>query len=260
MKNIFLGITICFLFLCSCLSYEQPASTGAAAPAKVSGPKARVPQGPEKMGLVFEWNNKTTPMKKPLAVGSNVYTGYNGYYFAVFGYTRGNHQISVTEDGGMRMGGEDGTTNEVLAVGALYGAFTDSKTHIPGQFNLSEGTFKLTLDYKNPVNYRNGYLMRISLNNNTGAAANTPLGRDCVLRHYMNVAALRNDWLEREETRPGITGVVEEDRLILIFTPSVIFADVSPEGKACLEKSFIAFLVQADSGITFTGIKLERVE
>lgn len=266
MNWVFRVFLICIVCFSGCLSLdyseenfpEASVSSGSSVHSSVSaGPAASTaPKIPENIGVVFEWNSVKTPLTGKINVGSSLYSGYEGIYFVVHGNRGGS---IATVDGAFRLGGEDGSVDERLVIGSYI--FSDSKTdvHIPGQFNISEGTYRLTVDYKDPVDYKNGYMLRVLINNNHTGQANSVLGNDSNIRQYSNVEALEKDITGMRKPTVSADGS-EPGKLCLSFTPSVLYENLPNTSKTSLTKAFFALMCQADAGITVSGIKLERID
>lgn len=240
MFKYFLGaFSVCIL--CGCLSVEVQEN-------KDTIFAREAPAEAEPMGDVFVWNSESYPFNEPLGVDASVYSGYNGIYFSVCGNTNG--KISVI-DGAFRMGGEDGSVDERLVIGSIQTAATTPIKHTPGQFNISQGAYMLTIDYRDPVR-TSGYMLRISINNNTTGGANSVVSGSNV-RQFTNAASLEMETMYGDGDKiPG--------RISLRINPVLLVADSDPEGKESLKNAFFTLICQSRSGITITGIKIERIE
>ena len=249
MKKAVITITVCFLFLCGCLTVEEANPAGGSGPPGGSGP-VRASREPEKIGVIFEWSSAVTPMTGSIGVDSPVASGFPGVDFRLRS-TAG--RTLATEGGGFRLGMD----NRLVIGGAANGA-TSAGNPVPGVFNLSEGKFRLTIDYKDPVASPDWYLFRIYINNNSTGQAESVLGNHSVIGYYTS--------LQQLETGTGrgnasdVTQEAEPGRITLTLTPGASYAGASPAGKNSIRNAFFALLCQMDSRITVTGIKIERIE
>ena len=204
-----------------------------------------IPNKPE-YETIFEWDSETTPMSGSIGAGAPVGSGFNEIDFRVIGSS-----ITTTE-GAFRLGA-DGR----LVVGAAAGSSTSDSTHVPGVFDFSEGTFRLTIDYLDPVVPGSNYLLRILINNNQTGQASSVLGTASNLRQYNDVSKLNNGF------GAGASNVFEEveaNRLILTFTPNMTYANVSTVGISSLATAFFTLNCQGSSRITVKSIRLEKVQ
>ena len=116
--------------------------------------------GPEPT-VLFTWSKENSSLTdSPVTANTPYNSGYKGIYFGA----RAN-AITV-EDGAFKLGTgiSTGTAYSVLMIGSgsatgsttPYEAQTNSTTHVPGQFDLSAGTFRLTVNYVEPPVYTDG--------------------------------------------------------------------------------------------------------
>ena len=225
--------------------------------------------------VIWEWKSTINPV-------SVMNPGYNGTVFSVPAYPNmyvrafdAGQQLEI-QDGGFRIGSISGATALLILgggnstaqhsvqspnpAGAPTGTGSGATlvtTHIPGQLDLSQGTFRLTIEYKNPETTGGRILLRVQINNNTGSNANSVLGGTGSIRAYSTVADLESGLaaaagLAADEAEPG--------KIAITFTPSVRF-----NSHPSLENAFIALMSQGGGTtgqpcwITITGIKLEKI-
>ena len=204
-------------------------------------------------GVLFKWNCSVLPMT-PLSAGVPVSSGYNGINFRA-----GGMSIPVTSEGAFDLGG---TSDRRLYIGSTSDSATSDTSHTPGVFNLSRGTYKLTIDYREPARGTSGtsdaYVLRVIFNNNQPGQALSPLNTRSVLIWYDTVAQL--------ETGTGlganaavITQTAGTNRMTLTFSTPDAFAG-APNGTDSLSTAFFGFACQGTSSIIITGIRLEELK
>ena len=215
-------------------------------------------------GVLFAWDNTILPMTQ-INSGAAVYGGYRDVYMAAR-----RAAIEAPEDA-IRLGTAGGDGN-LLVIGSGSGTgsgspaatTTSSTVHIPGQFDFSTGTFRLTIDYKD-VSFTNDVLLRICINNNGRGYDNSVLGGNSTVHNAGSVDALHNN----APSGPGLSGSAVPGQLILIITPSVRFTGATNgilmdglevQAKESLKTGFIALQAYQGNFLTITGIKLERVQ
>jgi len=268
MKHVCVLVAVCFL-VCGCLSLEEAAIVRAA---RMAGPSLAVgrvaPDVPENIGVIFDWNSTSAPLRGAYGLGSVVRFGSSDIYI-------GKRSTSfVFANGGIKLGGESynsrlqvGTGSEA-APGNIIGGEPPSDTYHPngGQFNLSEGTFRLTVAYRDAVaaadsNYP---LLRIYLNNVGEITASVlggktnGMGAD-LLCAFGTVSGLQNPASETD----GIKIAGTNGELIVTFTPATMYGNLaasSPVNFNSLKTAYFTLFTSTRAGITVTGIKLERIQ
>ena len=236
MKSTVVTFTVCFLVLCGCVSYEDAGNSG---PSGASGRSS----GPEKIGVIFEWNAAASSVKSAIPSSNNpVDSGYPGVSFRA---RSGN--VAIDPDGALNMAAE---SNQVLMIGCNSVTVTNNG-HAPGVFNLSQGTFRLTIDYKDP--FGSNWPLRVQINNNTTMATYSVLGDACILGSFGTVSSLQTGG----SSRNGVTEQLEPDRIILTFSGAVYSGN---PGANSLASAFVALTSTSTGGLKVTGIKLERIE
>lgn len=200
-------------------------------------------------GVLFKWDSGVIPMSASLIVGSPVNSGYKDITFRAMRntVTVSNGEFHLTSG-----------TDRILVIGCTSDIETNSGAdgHVPGVFDLSRGTYRLTLDYLNPATPGSSYLLRFIINNNGTSQANSPLGTASTVRVYNTADQIING-LGIQDSYPGVSDKVEVNRTIITFTPSIRFATAGNYNT--LTSSFITLLCQNTSSIIFTAIKLEEV-
>ena len=206
---------------------------------------------------LFAWDSDTYPMSACLPMNTPVVKGTSDYDitpdFRIIALSGG---MGLSSDGMFRLG-----VDRKLVVGSTSNTHTetDTNTHVPGVFDYSRGTFRLTLDYRNPTITTGTFLLRVLINNNEGGVVNSVIKNDLsVIRSYINVANLQNGMgpnasaslNDKEGTVPGT--------LVVTFTPSEMFKGNA--GAYSLTNAFFAFTCQSTSALTVSGIKLERIK
>ena len=186
-------------------------------------------------GVLVSWNRETYPITVPITAGGNnpVFSGYGDVDFRTL-----NVNATPTAGGALTI---TGIGVLVIGGGPTSGsAETNAASHVPGLFDLSHGTFRLTLDYTDASATGDNPWFRVSINNNALGMANSVLGNDSVF-HYDTTQL------------PGAGAIT------LTFTPEDRFASVAPDATNSLKTAFIA-LMYRNTSITITGIRLEKVQ
>ena len=225
MKRALLLLAICSLFLSGCLSFEVEDENLVGAALKEVALEE---------GVIFKWDSATTPLPELLPADTPIRSGYRNIFFRV----RGNSALTTT-NGAIRMGNDNR-----LIIGATSTESTGPDTHIPGVLDLSEGTYRLIVDYKDATRGGNFYILRVFINNNNPGQLDSVLGPSSVLRQFTTVNDLRSGG--------------EQNRFVIAFTPGTLFANSTEAGFNSLKNAFISFNCQMDSRITITGIRLEK--
>jgi len=253
-------IPVCVLFFCGCLTIQEVADIG-----DTRAESARsAPAEQEAVGLIFDWNRRDFPLGGASVAANTPYnSGCGGIWYAA----RGN-PISVSNDSAFRMGGGVVNNRLMIGIGDKAGAGspvdhnlpTSAARHVPGQFNFSQGTFRLTVDYKDPV-YVADTMFRFAINNNRDEQERSILGAASNVREYQTLDELRNG-IGTVADKPGVTDKAEpaglsSERIIITFTPSILYEGNA--GASSLANAFFTIFTWTNQ-ITITGIKLERVE
>ena len=229
--------------------------------------------------VLLAWDSENDPLTEVLADSTTRQMKNSEFWFGARGDI-------ANDNGAFKLGGVMGSAAPRLIIGSGSGMSaadpagedTSGTVHLPGQLNLSEGTFRFTIDYKDVAGTLDGSnnLMRVYINNNTRGNAGSVLGNNTgqsnVIRTYGNTPQLaegRGGILEVDgiideaiNVVPGADNtVLTSGTLILTFTPGFIYRD-NP-AKDSLINAFMALYCQAlpdqDQYITITGIKLERM-
>jgi len=213
-------------------------------------PPATTAAPPASIGVIFEWDSAKTPISGNIRLGNPVSTGYGNINF------NARNNIS-TRDGAIRM-----EPNNLLLIGGVANQNTDSGKHIPGIFNISQGAYRVTIDYKDPEEgddiASGGYLLRFSINNNHNSQVESVLGINSNLGQFSTINQLRSG-RPGSGFKPGTFINAERDRLIWTINPQVTYANISEANRRSLETAFFSINCQK-ARITITGIKIERIE
>ena len=264
-RTMIYNFVLCYLLfaLCSCLTIQEIEDIGS-----VRTVVRNAPTEQEEAGVIFQWNRAASPLHGLVfAANTPYYSGYNGIYFAA----RGN-PIMVSNDSAFRMGAVAANNlivNNRLMIGTGDKTGTGTPVdpnqpttaarHSPGQFNFSQGTFRLTVDYRDAA-YNNDYIedpmFRFTINNNRDEQERSVLGNASNVREYKSLAQLQNG-IGTMPDKPGVTDRTEPGRIIITFTPQLLYED-NP-GAASLENAFLTILTWTNQ-LTIVGIKLERTE
>jgi hypothetical protein len=161
---------------------------------------------------------------------------------------------TISLDGGktgIRLGASGNTGPARLVIGQAGNAATtngDTASTIKGDFDLSQGTVKVTVAYKDLEEAAGRYVFRVYVNNNgTGAAASFFGNASQIASYYGKTDA---------------TGDKIPDSPIEVLIDPSIFTEAQ---KAALADAFICFHAQqsnqadSDNGLTITSIKIEQV-
>jgi hypothetical protein len=225
--------------------------------------------------VIFEWNSNSGLFTTGTFASGTVkqVPGSEKFYLAA----RVNIPIV---NGAFRLGHDSATAPRlVIGSGSATGAGTPAGTatttaalgpHIPGQLDLSEGTFRLTVDYADIENDPgNDVLLRVYINNNTESLGNSFLGSNSVFRVYGNTSDLLygmgGDLAAGGATDTAERGnSVQKGRIVLTFRPGVRYAGQSAQNRETLKTAFIALYCHRPSTslqfITITGLKLAEVD
>lgn len=227
------------------------------------------------IGVIFEWCYTVDPIPAGGFTTGNTGTALAPTNFP-FLFMRARDPVERSPEGAIRLGGTVAPTGRLIIGGWNHmeansdatpnpaGANTTADVHIPGQFDLSEGLFRLTLNFRNHVAISGLYPLRISVNNNTTGRLASVLGGESDVRTYINGITSGTFGNLLTEGRTD-TRVIENEAgtVTLIFDPKVWWANATEAGKASLRDAFIKLHAQpgagVDNGITITRIKLEQL-
>ena len=213
--------------------------------------------------LLFKWDNASKPMVAMTQTAQSQGSGFSNAGGEV-PFRAQSGEIGVTADGAFDLG----TDTKRLVIGGTSGTGTSETTHSPGVFDLSEGDFRLTIDYRSPVASPGGnpYLLRAQINNNSIGGANSVLGANSAIRQYSTLAHLTNGRGEMNgETGyvPSVNDRAEPNRISLTFTPEVMYATIATSNinyYNSLKTAMIVLICEGTtSSITITGLRLEKL-
>ena len=243
---------------------------------------------PHDVGVIFEWNNIDFPITTRINHGNDG-TAYSLTATPNILLRSAMSRFLPIEDanGGIRMG----RTNigvRVYNVGMLIigggsgmsgripsGTDTTENLHVPGQLYFSEGTFRLTIDYRDimitSAPNTSMAILHITINNNTARDKHSLLGTGSIIREYPQNFVQDGRILPRQAAAGFLADISEFNaetgmgKLIITFTPSVMYAALPENARDSLGSAFLGlqcYVSQIDrpNHITLTGIKLERIE
>jgi hypothetical protein len=241
-----------------------------------TGPATGINVAPDENGVLFEWDSATwwegliDPKPSALVAGITTPSAPLASGTPYVDFRAFNTSIPI-RDGAFDMRGAN--NHRLLVFGATSTVQTTADGPLPGHgvFDLSEGTFRLTINYENPTDTPSGWMFRVSINNNNENTASgsvlsfTGDRNQSIIRTFMNTAQIANGRAEFNHTpqsHPGVLGSGEPGTLVLTFTPSVTYAGLatsSPRSYNTLRNAFFAIGCSGNAGITITGIKLEKI-
>jgi hypothetical protein len=209
--------------------------------------------------LLWQWSAAENPWTSLATGGSNTRTfpDYPDVHLRAFGAAAG-----VGAGDGIKLGASGTDTQPRLAIGQEANTATTASAAITGDFDLSSKLVKVTIDYTDVVNDDSTrYMLRVSVNNNTGTAANSLLeagnssgsGISTIASYFSPGYA--GGVTGTNAKLPGTSGTVE-----VIIDPTRFAASTD---KTSLQHAFIALHCQngnaADKNnfVTITGIKIE---
>ncbi|MCL2880984.1 MAG: Ig-like domain-containing protein, partial [Treponema sp.] len=253
--------------------------------------------------VLWAWNKADQPWAAlPNNPGGDNNVWSNGYsswksdaYLSVpvsiYATTGTNAQPVPADKDGMVVGGTSGGYGgQRFAIGITPGTATfGASGPYPkvGAFDLTHGILRVTVEYQNvKASAANRYLIRVAINNNSGTAANSPLGADSYIGN-LNGGTLTSDdqvydsfdsstgLINRSsseivysgsviETYPGLSND-GRGAAVMTASPAVFYAQTGNSGIESLANAFIQIMAQAgdavggDNYITWNSIKIERL-
>ena len=217
-------------------------------------------------GVLFEWYHDNNPLTGSNLREEDPYKGPGAIYFSPRG-------ADIAIDGGaFKLGGAHNDPISTLVIGGgriPYYTNTDIVTHVPGgQFDLSNGRFRLSIDY-DIVSSHPGTTVyfRASVNNNTSSQGNSVLENLSNLRTFTNETDLRTTYgtsstpvgiscqVSRPSSRPN------EGRINITIDASLRF-----NNDPSLKDAYICLFTDAAPAagnanwLRITGIKLEKLD
>lgn len=214
--------------------------------------------------LLFTWNSASFAADYPeiteIPIRQHIYSGYGDINMG------GRTTAFPVGTNGIELGSSS-TTSFVIGTGndpdtSVDGTTpisipTNSGRHLPGQFNLSQGTFRLTVKYDtSSVVYTSGVQLRFSLNNNSDGQANSVLGNNSNFFNAQGADRLLTSTSSSTLPTLGVDVSGTPGTLSVTFKPSERYANI--RDKSCLETAFIAFQTWPNNYVTVTGITLEK--
>jgi hypothetical protein len=216
--------------------------------------------------VVFNWNSAINTIPDGSLLGL-VPSGHTGIDFMGHGGSAMN-----------MVNGEIVLNNARFSIGTIHNVNTTQSLHVPGQFNLSQGRYRIIIEYRN-ADQEGGYIFRVQLNNNSGSADFSVLGNGHI-RGYPDIDSLTNGISPPAPLTAGNQGsevtefdpVTNSGRLILTFNPAVFFntsshatsgpRSVHPSGTIArgidsLQNAFICLVPTGN--MIISAIRLERL-
>jgi len=201
-------------------------------------------------GVLFMWDSDKYPIDTDIPQNGTEFSGYGDVYF------RTTTTGTVTSNNGALK--YSSTTSTAFIIGGSVTPATTAERHVPGVFDLSEGTFRLTIDYRDLVVPT---WVRVQINNNTNGMTNSVLGTNGILLYAEAANVTAGQITSSIISKTGIIReVYEPGRVTLTFTPEVRYATAGDYDS--LKTAFLAVSSSATAGndITITGIRLEEVK
>ena len=223
-------------------------------------------------GVLLEWDSAWGGGTVPVAFLA-LNPSQSGYGWINSGFNDGTHDIwfgtrfttrvVIENDGAIKIGqGVGGASALLIGVGDNSNPDNPLNTnstvaHGPGQFDLSEGTFRLTVDYSVAATGSYGaFFFRIAINSNQSGPT-----VENVLNNTGNIQWTTPDFRTAMVARQGLVNKTVPGKIIVEFTPSVMCASVSETGRKSLETAYLGFITNDMSAqINITSIKLQRIE
>jgi hypothetical protein len=265
MKRIFLfsAVAVLFLLFAGCGTFSLGEIND---PTATADPAARPARTAQAGAVIFSWDSVTDPVNQPRVTQTTQVAAPNAGFPDTFIRVRGA-DVTIA-DGAFVLGSSPGTGGGgrlIIGSNNPNVSNVDSEgtaTHIPGQLDLSEGQFRLTINYKDATLGTSNYMLRVSINNNSQGMANSPLGMFSNLRTYNT----REELISGSATANSNIGTTGDQasagQIVITFNPSVRFSHPNAEGVRNLNSLTNAYLVlhtQNGGSLTVTGITLERM-
>jgi len=223
--------------------------------------------------ILLSWNSTDLPLGGSHAAGTVIDSGYNGIYFGK------RSSAFVFDEGAIKQGGESihsrltvGTGSETglaYIIGPTGGGPTATFHPAGGQFDLSRGTFRLTLEYRDAAasENTNDPVLRIYLNNTSDGASSVLGGNsggmgDDMLGAFGLVERIETGTSYPDLSAQGVTVTGTKGKLIVTMTPSIRYARLAetfPAYYNSLKTAYITFMTAAGARFTITGIQLQRL-
>jgi hypothetical protein len=227
-----------------------------------------------KAGVLFEWDSTTNPITVTSIIQGNT-AAANMIVTPVPGNpitfrARGDNPPGIRIiNNALRLGNQStaaATANRLIIGGGtsignpnVSNNNTTATLHIPGQFDLSEGRFRITVDYTNAVITERRRVFRFGVNCNTNEETQSILGGPSNVRVYNELPD--GNLIASEDTSGGREeDIAEPGKITITFNPSVRYSN-----HPSLLNAFLVLHAQtsgvatSDNGITITGIKFEKL-
>jgi len=201
--------------------------------------------------ILMVWDSTVNPV----AVPAYQVPGYANVYMRLREHTIG---AIFGVNGALKYGGAGII---VLVVGGEPETATTTTTattpHLPGVFNLSQGKFRITVDYKDVIiaDPANNSYLRFAINNNGGGANASVLGGNS---HIIDLsqADLKDGVTNKSNTGTGTLANAKDGKAVV----EVAASRYGSSPPASLSNAFFAMGFSGSYSITVTGIKIERIE
>ena len=268
MKRFIMLFVACIICVCGCMSVKLGEFDRPAAPviAPAPGSAAAIAAAAVPVATLFKWDSALDPVNLPRATESAEIAATNSGFPNDFMRVRGS--AIPTSNGALVLGGGGGR----LIIGNHNPAISASDTaantdHIPGKYDFSAGTYRLTVDYRDAKQGTANYVLRFYINNNGMSEAFSVLGRYSNLRTYVSEGDLAKGISEKYPQRDGtVAETGTPGKIVLTFTPSVRYtsgnatnADPGVKDYNSLKTAYMVLHCQPGANITITGIMLERM-
>jgi len=210
--------------------------------------------------VLFEWNSVDTPMTGAITAATPKSSGYNNVSFrAAMAST-----CPITTSGGAFVVAGTGSGRPVFIIGGTAASSannTSSTNHVAGVFDLTQTpSFKLTINYKNAVFGDGDEWIRIHINSNMFSSNNSVLSNTNNLdrlRHY--TVATNGQLGEGTITGSGVTQSLTANQIVITVTPATRWPSMTEAQSNSLKTAFISIPITANSSITITGIRIEKL-
>jgi len=242
MKRFVMAFAVCFVFIiCGCLSIDDFTESDGGAPARADTVRSEL-----EPGVFFRWSSAKNPMRGTLG-STPVDSGYGGIVFRANG-----GEITTTDKGAFRLG-----SDVRLVIGATNNTTSSASAHVPGSFNFSNKSFRITVDYEDIYYPETGrYALRVAVNNNHTGQNNCVLTDSASNLGQYSLNQLGTG-IPASGLKPGVTTSVAPGKLVTTVNPQVLYAGNA--GSYSLGTAFVVLICQGGNRITITGITIEEV-
>ncbi|MCL2044526.1 MAG: hypothetical protein FWG89_10345 [Treponema sp.] len=216
--------------------------------------------------VLVDWNHIDNPLDQNITAGNSgyIFDSGNGIYFRSRAATAAR-VTSGPNTGAIRIGSRNNGTAPHLIVGGgnstsgntpASTATTQDGAHLPGQLDLSQGQYRLTISYADVEASNARFILRAGINNTTGTANASVFGTNgSNLFNHPNWSDLQNASL------PGAT--TTQGTIVTTF-PGDRFATTQTHRDSLLTAYILIYAQNSNTTnqineITITAVKLERL-